>query len=102
APLWLRCLARRFSWLDPVVTDIGVKQSGQTLRDFSSCRTRGAVNGSSTSATPSASATALAMHTDVLIEFPSATPLAPSGVIGEGVSRCNTTRPGTMPAVGTA
>ena len=37
-------------------------------------------------ATPSASATALAMHGGVLIEFPSATPFAPSGVTGDWVS----------------
>ena len=47
---------------------------------------RSGVSGRLTSATPSASATALAMHTGVLIEFPSATPLAPSGVTGDGVS----------------
>ena len=34
----------------------------------------------------SASATALAMQTGVLIEFPSATPFAPVGVTGDGVS----------------
>ena len=47
---------------------------------------RSGVNGRLTSTTTSASATALAMHTGVLIEFPSATPLAPSGVTGDGVS----------------
>src|SRR5215470_5437736 len=47
---------------------------------------RSGVSGRLTSATPSASATALAMHTGALIEFPSATPLAPVGVTGDGVS----------------
>src|SRR6266566_778502 len=43
---------------------------------LSSSSTRGGVSGNSRSATPIASATALAMHTGVLIEFPSATPFA--------------------------
>jgi hypothetical protein len=46
------------------------------------------VNGRLISGTPSASATALAIQTGVLIALPSATPLAPSGVTGEGLSRC--------------
>ena len=48
--------------------------------------TRSGVSGRLTSTTPSASATALAMHAGVLIKLPSATPLAPSGVTGDGVS----------------
>ena len=51
--------------------------------------TRSGVSGRLTSATPSASATALAMHAGVLIEFPSATPLAAVSaerVTGDGVS----------------
>src|SRR5207248_296617 len=78
----------------------GVARS--TLHCFRSCKICGGIRGNSRYATPSASATALAMHTGVLIEFPSATPLAPSGVTGEGVSRCRIARSGTMPAVGTA
>src|SRR5262249_24567090 len=60
------------------------------------------VSGRLTSATPSASATALAMHTGALIEFPSATPLAPSGVTGDGVSWCKISRSGIIEAVGSA
>ncbi len=41
------------------------------------------VSGRSISARSSASATALAMHTGVLMQLPSPTPLAPSGVKGE-------------------
>ena len=53
-------------------------------------RTSGAslagVSGRSMSSTPSASATALAMQTGVVMQLPSPTPFAPSGVNGEGVS----------------
>src|SRR5215471_12817901 len=58
---------------------------GYWPRPLTISSTRSGVSGRPTCATPSASATALAMHTGVLIEFPSATPLAPSGVTGEGV-----------------
>src|SRR5271169_1678675 len=54
----------------------------------SSSVTRDGVSGSARSATPSASATALARQTGVLIELPSPTPFAPNGVTGDGVSRC--------------
>ena len=45
---------------------------------------RRGVAGSVTSATPSASAMALAMQAGVLMQLPSARPLAPSGVNGDG------------------
>jgi hypothetical protein len=48
------------------------------------------VNGRLISGTPSASATALAIQTGVLIALPSATPLAPSGVTGEGLGNPTT------------
>ena len=51
--------------------------------------------------TPSASATALAMQTGVDMQLPSPTPLAPSGVNGDGVSRCRMIGSGTSIAVGT-
>ena len=60
------------------------------------------VNGRLISGTPSASATALAIQTGVLIALPSATPLAPSGVNGEGLSRCRISSSGIIEAVGTA
>jgi hypothetical protein len=47
---------------------------------------RRGVAGSTTSLTPSASAMALAMQAGTLMQFPSANPLAPSGVNGDGVS----------------
>ena len=46
------------------------------------------VSGRSMASTPSASATALAMQTGVDMQLPSPTPLAPSGVNGEGLSMC--------------
>src|ERR1700731_1622379 len=49
---------------------------------LSSSSIRSGVNGTLISATPSASATALAMQAGVLIALPSATPLAPSGGSG--------------------
>src|SRR5690606_7286927 len=51
-------------------------------------RTRDGVSGRRMSERPRASATALAMQTGVLMLLPSPTPLAPSGVNGEGVSMC--------------
>ena|SRR5689334_6899097 len=60
------------------------------------------VNGRLISAAPSASATALAMQAGVLIALPSATPLAPSGVTGEGLSICRISNSGIIEAVGTA
>src|SRR6202035_93896 len=68
---------------------------------LSSSSIRSGVNGTLISATPSASATALAMQTGVLIALPSATPLAPSGVTGEGLSRCRISSSGIIEAVGT-
>ena len=47
---------------------------------------RRGVAGSGTSSTPSASAMALAMQAGVLMQLPSASPLAPSGVSGDGDS----------------
>ena len=47
---------------------------------------RRGVAGSGTSFTSSASAIALAMHAGTLMQLPSANPLAPSGVSGDGVS----------------
>ncbi len=47
---------------------------------------RRGVAGSCTSLTPSASAMALAMQAGTLMQLPSARPLAPSGVSGDGVS----------------
>ena len=47
---------------------------------------RRGVAGSGTSSTPSASAIALAMQTGVDMQLPSASPLAPSGVSGDGDS----------------
>ena len=46
------------------------------------------VSGRSIAASPSASATALARQTGVLMQLPSPTPLAPSGVNGDGDSTC--------------
>jgi hypothetical protein len=43
----------------------------------------------------------LAMHTGVLIVLPSPTPLAPSGVNGDGVYMCSNTGAGTSIVVGT-
>ena len=58
--------------------------------------------GSRTSSTPSASATAFAMHTGVVYWLLSPTPLAPSRVQGEGVGvGCTSTSSGTSQAVGT-
>jgi hypothetical protein len=51
--------------------------------------------------TPMASATALARHTGVDMQLPSPTPLVPSGVNGDGVSRCRITGDGTSIVVGT-
>ncbi|MNW07991.1 hypothetical protein D3C71_2046980 [compost metagenome] len=64
-------------------------------------RTLEGVSGRRMSARPRASATALAMHTGVLMLLPSPTPLAPRGVNGDGVSRCRITESGTSGAVGT-
>ena len=50
---------------------------------------------------PSASATALAMQTGVLMQLPSPTPFVPSGVNGDGVSMCRITGVGTSIGVGT-
>ena len=50
---------------------------------------------------PSASATALARQTGVDMQLPSPTPLAPSGVKGDGVSICRIVGSGTSVAVGT-
>ena len=50
---------------------------------------------------PSASATALAMQTGVLMQLPSPTPLAPSGVNGDSVSMCRIIGVSTSIAVGT-
>src|SRR5205085_6661349 len=102
APVFGAAAAFRRRGFGSSVGRFGFHACGQCSLAASSRKRRGAVNGSSKSPTPTASATALAMHTGVLIEFPSATPLAPSGVTGESVSRCNTTRSGTMPVVGTA
>ena len=70
----------------------------------SSVRTFEGVNGNSialgSTRSPSASATALAMHTGVLMLLPSPTPLAPSGVNGDGVSMCRITGSGTSILVG--
>ena len=52
-------------------------------------RRRAGVSGSSTSSTPSASATAFAIAAGTLIVVPSPSPFAPSGVNGDGVSRCS-------------
>jgi hypothetical protein len=49
----------------------------------------------------SASATALATHTGVLMLLPSPRPLAPRGVNGDGVSLCRITASGTSQLVGT-
>ena len=59
------------------------------------------VIGSSTSSMPSASATAFARQTGVLMVLPSPTPFAPSGVNGEGDSMCRIVGAGTSHAVGT-
>ncbi|MDT4869637.1 hypothetical protein FQZ97_1046780 [compost metagenome] len=67
----------------------------------SSCITREGVSGSTMSARPSASATALAMQGGVLMLLPSPRPLAPSGVKGLGVSRCRIMGSGTSQVVGT-
>src|ERR1700680_4580629 len=69
---------------------------------LSSSSIRSGVNGTLISATPSASATALAMQAGVLIALPSATPLAPSGVTGEGLSIRRISSSGVIEAVGTA
>jgi hypothetical protein len=42
------------------------------------------------------------MQAGVLIALPSATPLAPSGVTGEGLSICRISSSGIIEAVGTA
>src|ERR671933_2368238 len=73
------------------------------------CRDRTAANrasgviGSELMYTPSgrsASATALASAGGVLMQFPSPTPLAPSSVTGDGVSRWSITSRGDSVAVG--
>src|SRR5262249_27547615 len=58
------------------------------------------VSGRSSAATPSASATALAMHTGVDMQLPSPTPLAPSGVNGDGDCVWRMSGAGTSVAVG--
>ena len=58
------------------------------------------VAGRSIASRRSASAIALAMHTGVDMQLPSPTPLAPSGVKGDGDSRCRMTGSGTSMAVG--
>ncbi len=62
---------------------------------------RRGVAGSSMSLTPSASATALAMQAGTLMQLPSAMPLAPSGVNGDGVSWCSISTGGISATVGT-
>ncbi|MCY1416088.1 hypothetical protein D9M71_315890 [compost metagenome] len=66
-----------------------------------SVRTFDGVSGRRMSERPRASATAFAMHTGVLILLPSPTPLAPSGVNGDGVSMCRITGSIASGAVGT-
>ena len=58
------------------------------------------VSGKRISSTPSASATAFAMHGGVLMLLPSPSPFAPNGVNGVGVSRCTITGSGTSQVVG--
>ena len=62
---------------------------------------RAGVSGRSRASAPSASATALARQTGVVMQLPSPTPLAPSGVTGLGESRCRMSGSGTSHAVGT-
>ncbi len=62
---------------------------------------RSGVIGSAMSLAPSASAIALAMQAGVLMQLPSAMPLAPSGVSGEGVSWCRISSFGISLTVGT-
>src|SRR5262249_9173230 len=62
---------------------------------------RRGVTGTDTSFTPSASATALAMQTGTLMQLPSARPLAPSGVNGDGDSMCRISTGGISLAGGT-
>src|SRR6185369_13089624 len=65
-----------------------------------SSQMRCGVAGRSTRSTPSASATALAIAAGALIVVPSPSPFAPSGVSGEGDSRCAETTRGSSVAVG--
>ena len=59
------------------------------------------VRGTTISCFPNASETAFAKQTGVDMQLPSAAPLAPKGVKGDGVSMCKTTGSGTSTAVGT-
>ncbi len=74
--------------------------AGGSSRSISAARRAGVI-GKAMSATPSASATALARQTGVLMQLPSPTPLAPSGVTGDSVSRWRISGSGTSQAVGT-
>ena len=58
------------------------------------------VRGSERSKTPRPSATAFARHTGVDMQLPSPTPLAPSGVKGEGLSMCRISTSGNSVEVG--
>src|SRR5262245_18082187 len=74
--------------LHRTVSRVDAARSGSGLASapaISAWMRRG-VAGSSTSRTPSASAMALAMQGGTLMQLPSAAPLAPSGVSGDGVS----------------
>src|SRR5262249_39635367 len=62
---------------------------------------RRGVAGNGTSFTPSASAMALAMQAGTLMQLPSASPLAPSGVSGEGGCLGNLSTAGISAHVGT-
>ncbi len=76
--------------LRPPLADFGTSARRPAGGGGSAPRTMSAslagTSGNSTSLTPSASATALAMQTGVDMQLPSPTPFDPSGVNGDGVS----------------
>ncbi len=73
---------------------------GGSARASAACSRDGLI-GSARSRKPSASATALAIQTGVLMQLPSANPLAPSGVNGDGVAIWRISGLGTSWTVGT-
>ena len=95
------CAARALPALPPAGRAGAAPREGGGSSMPSRSITREGVSGSVTLATPSASATALAMQGGVLMLLPSPSPLAPSGVKGLGVSKCRISGSGTSQVVGT-
>src|SRR5205807_113412 len=87
----------------------GLEMSDERQRLHAGCSSASAINawmrrgvaGSSTSFTSKASAMALAMQAGTLMQLPSARPLAPKGVSGDGVSWCSISTGGISATVGT-